>query len=505
LADALGDPAARPILTVSAYDTAWLASLRSPSAATPRFPRTLDWLVRNQRADGSWGGDVRYEHDRIISTLAALAALGSGGDSSIHQTCLHAGNEYLWRHGERLTSEPVELFGFELLLPALIERAQDVDIVVPPHLDVYKREREAKLRLIPPELLYSSRSTVAHSLEFLGTHVQLAGLQRAQGPNGSIGSSPAATAFYLSLTDDERAEAYLNECLDRSEVGAVPVLYPCETYELLWAAYHLFLAGEPVTALLRATERAALARDLAAGGVSLSPTFPIPDADDTAVALILLDQLGETVSAAVLERFALPDGHFASFPLERHPSVGVNLHVLHALLRVPGYPDQARVVERLVDYIVGAQRDDGYWLDKWHISLYYATAHALRVFAELPTSLTRRVERASWRARQWLWSSASGHGSWGFYGSETTEETALAILGLTASVADPGSIVRRIGGDAVRAIQVASDELHHENDAVAPPLWIDKNLYTSRLVVRSIVESALLALRQYRSTLLRVA
>lgn len=115
-------------------------------------------------------------------------------------------------------------------------------------------------------------------------------------------------------------------------------------------------------------ERRALADALRKGGVSLSSTFPIPDADDTAVAILLLHELGELTEPDVLRGFALAgDGTFASFPHERHASVGVNLHVLHTLLRVPGYPEAEHVIDRLLDYLIQEQIGGLYWLDKWHI------------------------------------------------------------------------------------------------------------------------------------------
>jgi hypothetical protein len=72
----LGEPSTRPGITGVPYDTAWLASLPTQSdRRSSRFPTTLRWLADNQLADGSWGSSVRYEHDRILCTLASLAPL----------------------------------------------------------------------------------------------------------------------------------------------------------------------------------------------------------------------------------------------------------------------------------------------------------------------------------------------------------------------------------------------------------------------------------------------
>ena len=460
----------------TAYDTAWLASLHDPNdPASPRYPMALQWLVENQHADGSWGGAVRYQHDRVICTLAALTALCSQGRREIDRVAIEEGTRYLWRHGHLLKSEPVELVGFELLLPALVQRAQDAGVNVPPHLDVYKEQRLAKLQLIPPQLLYSPRTTAVHSLEFLGEQVDWDRLPDARGTNGSIGNSPAATAVYLSHTEDAAAAAYLDACLEHAGGATVPVLHPCETFELLWAAYHLWLAGVPAAELLTADERRELLGALGKGGVSLSPeTFPIPDADDTAVALLLLHDLGDDVDAAALGSFKLKDGHYASFPHERHPSVGVNLHVLHALLRVT--PDDP-TIDHLVDYVIGQQIDGLYWIDKWHISPYYATAHALAVLSE-----TERARPAVQRSLEWVRQTQRSDGAWGFYDEATLEETAYGVLAL-ALAGDPEDAPRIRAGQR----HLAAEPI---DTATLPPLWVDKCLYLPPLIVRAAIEGA---------------
>src|SRR4051794_26319953 len=162
-------PNARPGIAGVAYDTAWLAGV--PDAVdrrSSRFPTSLHWLADHQHADGSWGSAVRYEHDRILCTLAALAPLARFGRREEDRRAVEAGTRYLWQHGHLLGREPVELVGFELLLPTLVDRARAAGVAVPPHLDIYARERARKLELIPDQALYSPRTTVVHSLEFLG-------------------------------------------------------------------------------------------------------------------------------------------------------------------------------------------------------------------------------------------------------------------------------------------------------------------------------------------------
>ena len=494
----LGEPQTRPGIAATAYDTAWVASIpRHPGHTQPRFPATLQWLIEHQRFDGSWGGAVRYEHDRILSTLAALGALARFGRGPRASACLESGTRYLWQHGRLIASEPMELVAFELLLPALIQRAQLAGIAVPPGLDIYEAKRAKKLCMIPGNALYSPNSPLVHSIEFLGDEADPTLLKAAQGANGSLGNSPAATAFFLSFSEDWRAQQYLQHCLGQNGGAAAPVAEPCETFELLWVAYHLLLARVPAKVVLNAQDRAGLRQALASGGVSFSSSFPIVDADDTAVALVLLHDLGEDVDPSVLQAFALPDGYFATYPQERHSSVGTNLHVLHALLRVPGYPERAHVIKQLVDYVIDQRIDGAFWLDKWHISPYYATAHALRVLAELPADQAKRIQPAIGRAREWLRETQNADGSWGFYDQPTVEETAYGLLALTAGARHDRDCL-----PCDRASQYLQSHAQSRgarpcapttDEEMFPPLWIEKCLYTPKLIVQATIESALLA------------
>lgn len=471
----------RPGIGGVAYDTAWLAGVPATGdRRSSRFPSSLRWLTDHQHPDGSWGSPVRYEHDRVVCTLAALAPLAQFGRRAEDRRAVEAGTRYLWQHGHRLAHEPMELVGFELLLPTLIARARAAGVCVPPGLDIYAPERARKLALVPPEVLYSPRATVVHSMEFLGEQADVARLRAALGANGAIGNSPAATAFLLSHADEPRALAYLAACLDRGGGATAPVLHPCETFELLWAAYHLYLGGARA-GLLRPRERRDLLRWLGEGGVSLSPTFPIPDADDTAVALLLLHTLGERVDPRVLAAFEAADRSFVSFPYERHSSVGVNVHVLHALARVPGYPDADQAIERLLAFL--ADHHSGmYWIDKWHISPLYATAHVLCVLDELEPDHAARLAPLAERSREWLRQSQNADGSWGFYGQPTVEETAYGLLGL----ASRGCLDEHDAERCARAVAYLAEQEGED----FPALWIDKCLYTPPLVVRAAIQAA---------------
>ena len=64
-------------ISVSAYDTAWVGLVPSLDDPTiPQFPKSLDWIIKNQLSDGSWGdADLFLAYDRVCSTLACLISL----------------------------------------------------------------------------------------------------------------------------------------------------------------------------------------------------------------------------------------------------------------------------------------------------------------------------------------------------------------------------------------------------------------------------------------------
>lgn len=72
-------------LSPSSYDTAWAAMVPAPgSLAASRYPQCVDWILRNQRSDGSWGLDPSLRKDALSSTLACVLALRTWGVGEEH-------------------------------------------------------------------------------------------------------------------------------------------------------------------------------------------------------------------------------------------------------------------------------------------------------------------------------------------------------------------------------------------------------------------------------------
>jgi halimadienyl-diphosphate synthase len=167
--------------------------------------------------------------------------------------------------------------------------------------------------------------------------------------------------------------------------------------------------------------------------------------------------------------------HFRCFDLEANPSISANIHVLGALGQA-GLDQKNSSVQKVLRFLQKAKGTNPFWVDKWHSSAYYATAHAIIACAKFASG---HMEDAV----KWILRSQNRDGSWGTYLS-TAEETAYAIQALwfwnehVAKV--PMHVVRR-----------GARWLAEHFDQPYPPLWIGKCLYNPSLVIRSAVISAL--------------
>jgi halimadienyl-diphosphate synthase len=465
----------------SPYDIAWMARLRTEDGG-PRWPDLINWLLENQHPDGSWGGRIEYYHDRIISTLATIIALRKNGQTQRAKEAIKAGEHYLWHHLHLLPRDPFELAGFELILPTLLVEAQMLGLDVPTHTCGYGEIQTAKLRLIPPEMLYSPHISTVYSLEFLGSSGDLDKMQQAQAPNGSIGNSPSTTAYYLSFHQDEKAKAYLQSV--RSHMEYVITVYPFRIFELAWVLNNLILSGVPVTEFAGETVYEELQAEISDKGVGFDSTFTVTDGDTTSICYRVLQSAGYEVDPKGLSYFENEDTRiFRTWDYERNISVSTNVHVLDALSVMPHYPDRQKVQEQIVLMLLNNRTYNMYWTDKWHASPYYATAHAL-------IALLREGDYLAHACRHtvnWLLHTQREDGSWGFFGKGTAEETAYVLTALLHynryENIDPDTLHR--GADYL--INAYSNA-----DSTFPPLWIAKCLYAPYEVIRSAILAAII-------------
>jgi halimadienyl-diphosphate synthase len=461
-----------------AYDTAWVARIISRSGK-PLFPECSRWLLENQHPDGSWGSRLLNYHDRIISTLSAITALkelyGTRYEYSIEK-----GETFVWQNIKNLEEDDYRLIGSELLFPSLLEQAESLGLNVPSHMKVYKEEQNTKLKKIDESLWYSPLTTLSFSIEFLGDAVDVSRLPYAQLQNGSIANSPAATAYFLRHVKNTKAIAYLKEILSLTGDGSVMTVYPIDVFEYGWTLYNLMLAGHYFERYIEICNF--LFHQLKRSGIGCTSESPVADADDTAVVLKVLHDMGYSIDANVLDEYYTGD-YFLTFNFELDPSISTNIHVLDFIKSYSMFPERQEVIEKLVKFLKAEMNEKGFWVDKWHVSPYYPTSHAVLALCETDPSLAER-------AVDWIIESQNENGMWGGDGG-TLEETSYAVQALMYFHQHVERIDSQEISRAVSALSVEGSALLSSNSA---ELWIGKVLYApSRVVWSSITGAQLMA------------
>ncbi|PKI62826.1 hypothetical protein CRG98_016777 [Punica granatum] len=193
-------------LSVSAYDTAWVAMVPSTSSIqTARFPQCVNWLLNNQLLDGSWGLPDRHHllmKDALLSTLACIVALKQ------------------WGVGERqIEREQAKYLNLNLPL-----RQSDLDVLL--------RRRNKEVKRCLESFSEGSRAYLSYISEGMGKLQDWEMVIKYKRKDGSICNSPSATAAALSNLQNSDCLRYINALLEKLG-DAVPAVYPLEIYSCL--------------------------------------------------------------------------------------------------------------------------------------------------------------------------------------------------------------------------------------------------------------------------------
>ncbi|XP_009106668.1 ent-kaur-16-ene synthase, chloroplastic isoform X1 [Brassica rapa] len=220
-------------LSVSAYDTSWVAMVPSPSSqSAPLFPQCLSWLLENQHEDGSWGLDhPSLKKDMLSSTLACILALKKWGTG---ERQISKGLQFIELHSASVTDETIEKpAGFEIIFPGMIEYARDLNLVVPlgsEVVDAMIQKRDLDLR---SESFSKGREAyLAYVLEGTRKIQDWDLVGRYQRKNGSLFDSPATTAAAFTQFRNDGCLRYLSSLFQKFE-SAVPTIYPFDQYARL--------------------------------------------------------------------------------------------------------------------------------------------------------------------------------------------------------------------------------------------------------------------------------
>ncbi|XP_024018801.1 ent-kaur-16-ene synthase, chloroplastic isoform X2 [Morus notabilis] len=221
-------------LSVSSYDTAWVAMVPSPSSARdPFFPQCVNWLLENQHSNGAWG--LPHHHsllmkDALLSTLASVLALKQW---NVGEEQINKGLHFIEANLASVTDDkqysPV---GFEVIFPTMIEYAKNLDLnfsMEPSNFDALIHKRELELKSAYGSNSEGQRAYLAYISEGIGKSVDWEAVMKYQRKNGSLFNSPSTTA--VAFTNLKNADCLKYLCSVLENFGsAVPAVYPLDMY-----------------------------------------------------------------------------------------------------------------------------------------------------------------------------------------------------------------------------------------------------------------------------------
>jgi halimadienyl-diphosphate synthase len=406
-----------------------------------------------------------------------MTALSQQGESR-DQTRLNRAKVALEKALNGLDTDPAETIGFELIAPTLwseIERIDGFNKQENSILEQLAPRRSAKLAALPKSVV-DRTVTVAFSSEMAGFDGQhLLNVENLQEADGSVGTSPSATAYFALYVrrGDSRALNYLREvAID----GTAPNVKPFEVFEIAWTLWNLMLTDvldDELLALCQIHLDTLEAAWEPERGVGHTVRYTLAEGDDTSLTYEVLAHFGRVVDLEAVLNYEHVF-YFRCFELESNPSISTNIHVLGAL-RQAGLEKQHSSVQKVLRFLEKVQTDKTFWFDKWHASPYYATAHGIIACAGYANELVHN-------AVSWIFATQKKDGSWGYYMS-SAEETAYCLQAL--------AIWERQGHNVPNGVlERGAKWLAQHADPPYPPLWMGKCLYCPELVIRSAILSA---------------
>ncbi|KAM3397400.1 copal-8-ol diphosphate hydratase, chloroplastic [Capsicum galapagoense] len=319
------------ISSVSPYDTAWVALIRDTNGSDkPQFPSCLQWIVDNQLCDGSWGEESIFcIYDRLLNTLACVVALTTWNTAPEMR---NKGALFIKENICKIETGNVENMtcGFEIVFPALLEKAQHLDIDIPYDAPILKNicaRREMKFKRIPKDLVHTIPTTLLFSLEGF-RDLDWKRLLRLQMPDGSFLTSIASTAFAFMETNDQNCLKYLQRVVHKYNGGA-PHSYPVDMQARLWAIDRLQRLGisyyfeEEFKDMLDHVQRY-WNQEI---GIFSGRNSNYCDIDDSCMAIRLLRLHGYDVNPDVLNKFKDGDNFFCLMgETDKSPTAMYNLY-----------------------------------------------------------------------------------------------------------------------------------------------------------------------------------
>ncbi len=506
-----------------------LASFHIPSRL---LSRGLDWLADNQNSDGGWGDTTKSVSNVSTTALCWAAFAAAPGEESRHRQTVERAESWLAKHSsggtslniDQLITAIISRYGKDrtfsvpiLTMCALAGRlGEGADawrsvVPLPFELAAAPHQLFAALRL--PVVSYALPALIAighvrhhhrptrnpltrwlRDATRARTLRKLAEIQPSSG--GFLEATPLTSFVTMSLA----ASGQGNHVVTRKAIefliasarpdGSWPIDTNLATWVTTLSVNALAESGE---VSLNESERGCIVNWLlgqqyqvehpythAAPGGWAWTDLPggVPDADDTAGALVALHNLsiaavrdhrcGEAAELGVKWLLDLQnsDGGIPTFcrgwtnlPFDRS-APDLTAHALRAWQAWRGEFSPAsstrllRAMRRAVNYLEKSQRPDGSWLPLWFGNQHapndenpvYGTARVLRALEELSEEEFPGVTDLHENGARWLASIQNTDGSWSGVcnGPSSIEETALALEALAGCGAHATAVARGV-------------------------------------------------------------
>lgn len=411
--------------TLAIYDTAWVSMIVKMVNNEPcwAFPESFQFILEEQESDGGWNRS-KISDDGILNTLAALLAMKRHEKSTnvaVHTTDtdlparLSKATIYLEKKLQQWNVGASVHVGFEILVPTLLTMLEQEQLIFEfPQKQTLMRLNAEKLRHCDPSMLYGNeKHTLLHSLEALIGKIDFDKIQHHK-INGSFMYSPSSTAAYLMSSSiwDHESETYIRNAILHGRGqgnGGVPSVFPSNIFELTWVSNipHALATIPNVKRLLNIGKgyvnppsgrlhrrvfgplqrerdriipreaskcprrppwiRLVLSQNYAqqkSQELSVAPSV-LADVDDSARAVITLNQLGRPTSPEKLLSFLkAKEAHLSTYHGGRDSSFSANCNGLMAILHAPDRNKYLPHIETITDFLCTSYLS-GIVKDKW--------------------------------------------------------------------------------------------------------------------------------------------
>ncbi|OLS20947.1 MAG: Type B diterpene cyclase [Candidatus Heimdallarchaeota archaeon LC_2] len=466
------------------YDTAWVASLSNRSGDL-LYPEALYWIQTNQNKNGSWGFDVSF--NSLLSTLSSIATLLEIGKLKKN---MHLGinflNTSIKQENIIRSIDTSHGIGISLLFHSLIDRCVSNGAEFEFNYESYVKNYYFKLLKLGFLEREWSNSPLSFVAEILPLHLDFSFLGDIKLKDGSIGSNPSTSAWYLKLLKmqdqgiNNNITSYLHYI--KNNDNGWPSFSSSEVFTSTFIGYISAKVSRQLFASFPAISRI-ISSNWRHDGLAFNGNFPFTDSDDTSLGLYLMDLTenngipnerwdtllefkGNECYNNYKSRYLNPTSNNATY--ENEKSYSLNLHILDAIFHSKNWKHKDEEINFILSFLEDEIKLSGFSNDKWHISPLYSNVHGILSLADIDESLAEKCMRG-------ITQNQNKNGLWGKNGTEL-EDTSLGILGLSYYNNEVEKIDISNLYEAVEYLVSVVNDSHYYQLKICPQ-WVSKILY----------------------------